>query len=91
MKHLHNKPKLRKAISVSFIVIGVAGLIVPLIPGWLFLGPGLFLFSIDSPRMREKIHHYRTKHSAVDRALKRSYDKLHAKHAPTAHHAQEKV
>ncbi len=38
--------------AVIFIVLGLAGFALPLLQGFLFLGIGLILLSISSPRFR---------------------------------------
>ncbi len=80
MRNLHKKPAVRKTIAIVCLTCGAIGVALPIVPGWIFLGVGLYLYSIDSPKLQGKIHHYRSKHRTLDNALKRSYDKLHAKH-----------
>lgn len=79
MRNLHKKPIVRKATATTLFIFGIVGLALPILPGWVFIGIGLYILSIDSPYLREKIHHYRTKHRVLDHALIHSYDKLHAK------------
>ncbi len=81
MQQLRKRPKLKKAVATGLFVFGVIALIVPFIPGWICIGLGLYLFSVDSPRIQAKILHYRTKHTSLDRILTHSYDHLHAKHS----------
>lgn len=40
-------------LSILFLVLGVASLLLPLVPGWILIGIGLLLFSIYSPRTRD--------------------------------------
>ena len=77
MHTLRHKPILRKIVATALFVFGVVALVLPLLPGWVFIGVGLYLLSLDSPEMQEKISHYRTKHRALDRLLTHSYDRLH--------------
>jgi uncharacterized membrane protein YbaN (DUF454 family) len=40
-------------LAIIFIVIGLASLVLPFLPGWLFLVIGLLLLSVYFPRMRD--------------------------------------
>lgn len=55
---------LRKTIGIILLAIGIFGLIVPIVPGWLFLIPGLILLKInffkkylDKIKKRKVINH----------------------------------
>lgn len=77
MNALRKKPLLRKTVATGFFVFGTVALALPLLPGWLLIGLGLYLLSLDSPRIQERFEHYRGRYRAVDWMLKRTYDKLH--------------
>lgn len=50
----------RIAGGTALCLIGVAGLLLPVLPGWIFLIPGLALLSFDVPfaaRLLEKVRH----------------------------------
>ncbi len=84
MKALHKRPVLRKTVATGLFVFGVVALVVPLIPGWVMIGVGLYLLSIDSPKMQGAVLRYRTRYASFDRLLKHSYDQLERKRtAPT--------
>jgi len=83
MNALRKKPKLKKVVAISLVCVGVVGVVLPVLPGPILIGVGLYLLSVDSPHVQGKIHAYRTKHKALDHALKHSYDRLHAKHTVT--------
>lgn len=38
---------LRKVIGILLIAIGILGLIFPIVPGWIFLIPGLIILKIN--------------------------------------------
>lgn len=82
MNALRKKPKLKKAVAISLVCVGVIGVVLPVLPGPILIGVGLYLLSVDSPHVQGKIHAYRMRHKALDHALKHSYDRLHAKHSP---------
>ena len=51
---------LRIALAGISIVIGIAGLLLPILPGWLFFGVALLLLFPDAPLARKvlaKIEH----------------------------------
>jgi hypothetical protein len=78
MNALRTRPTLRKAVATVLFVFGVVSLVLPLLPGWIMIGAGLFLLSIDSPEFQESVHRYRSKYSHLDRVLRHSYDRLHS-------------
>ena len=82
MHALRRKPLLRKTVATALFVFGVVALVLPLLPGWVFIGVGLYLMSVDSPEMQEKIALYRMRHRTLDRVLAHSYDRLHRAHTP---------
>ena len=82
MHRLRKRPKLKKIVAWMLLILGVAGIILPILPGAIFLGLGFYLLSLDAPHIQEKIHTYRTRHKTLDHILKRSYDRLHAQHKP---------
>ncbi len=77
MNAIKKRPVLRKAVAMGLFVFGVVGLVLPLLPGWLLIGFGLYLMSIDSPAMQAHIHRYRTKYPSLHHVLRHSYDRLH--------------
>jgi uncharacterized membrane protein YbaN (DUF454 family) len=42
----------RIAAGVGLILIGIVGLILPIMPGWVFIIPGLVILSEHSPRIK---------------------------------------
>lgn len=36
---------MKKIAGISLIILGLIGIIIPILPGWLFVIPGLFLIS----------------------------------------------
>lgn len=77
MNAIRQKPALRTTVATVLFIFGVASLALPVLPGWVFLGMSLYLFSIDSPRIQGHVHRYRTRFSSLDKVLKHSYDKFH--------------
>lgn len=57
---LKSYPVLRKILGISLIVLGVLGLIMPILPGWIFIFIGLemlgikLLFSENFQLLKEK-------------------------------------
>ncbi len=46
---------LRICTGVLLVLIGVAGLALPVMPGWLFVIPGLVMLSSDVPAVRRRV------------------------------------
>lgn len=42
----------RIAAGIGLILIGIVGLILPVMPGWVFIIPGLVILADHSPRIR---------------------------------------
>ena len=39
------------------LLIGLTGLILPIMPGWIFIAPGLLLLSADVPPIRRRLRY----------------------------------
>lgn len=63
----HTKRTIVFLAAIFCVLVGIAGLILPLIPGLVFLALALVIFSLFFPRVGERVHHH-TRH----------YPKLHA-------------
>lgn len=50
------------AAGIIFVALGLAGLALPFLQGFLFLAIGLILLSLYSPRMQNWIHGYTKRH-----------------------------
>lgn len=81
MKQLRKRPFLKITVAACLLLLGVTGVILPIVPGLVFVGLGLYILSVDSPRVQGVVCRYRARHGILDTALKHSYDKLHAKNA----------
>lgn len=49
--HEHHRrlpPWLRRLLGACLIILGILGLILPIMPGWIFLIPGVFLIGRDT-------------------------------------------
>ncbi|MDD5204505.1 MAG: PGPGW domain-containing protein [Desulfobacterales bacterium] len=58
MKNLSRN--LRIALGILSLILGVAGLVLPILQGWLFLGIGLVLLSRDVPffqKLSDRLEH----------------------------------
>jgi uncharacterized membrane protein YbaN (DUF454 family) len=69
-------PKLKRALlflaAVIFIVLGLIGLALPFLQGFLFLAIGFILLSIASPAARSWIQGYTKKYPKVHRFVERT-------------------
>lgn len=48
----HAKRALVLTLATLCLILGLAGLVLPILQGWLFLAISLILFSMYSPRLR---------------------------------------
>jgi len=48
----HAKRVLVLSLGILFLLVGLAGLVLPIIQGWFFLAISLLLFSMYSPSLR---------------------------------------
>jgi uncharacterized protein len=70
------KKKIKRIVVVGlgifFLLLGLVGLALPVLQGWLFIVIGLLLLSMYSPRLRGWIHDHTVKypkiHQFVDKA-----------------------
>lgn len=53
------------AVAIIFIILGLAGMALPFLQGFLFLAIGLMLLSIASPTARTWIEHHTRKYPKV--------------------------
>ncbi len=72
------KKKLKKALVLTlatlFFLLGLAGLVLPLLQGWLFLAISALLFSMYSPRIREFIDRHTVKYPKIHTFVGRAND-----------------
>ena len=61
----HLKRGLIFVIAIIFIILGIVGLALPFLQGFLFLAIGLILLSIASPTARTWIEHHTRKYPKV--------------------------
>jgi len=60
---------LRRVGGTVIFMVGVVALALPIIPGWLLIGIGLYLLSVDSPGMQQRIVVLRARHPHLNRLL----------------------
>lgn len=59
-------------LATFFLLLGLAGLVLPILQGWLFLAISILLFSLYAPRLRAWIDRHTVRwpklHAAVGKA-----------------------
>jgi uncharacterized membrane protein YbaN (DUF454 family) len=45
----------RKAAGIGLVTLGLIGLVLPIMPGWLFLIPGAALLGVDLASVRRRL------------------------------------
>lgn len=67
------KRKIKRIIVLTlatvFLVLGVAGLVLPVLQGWLFLAISALLFSMYSPAMRAWIDKHTIKYPKLHKVV----------------------
>lgn len=70
------KKKLKKFLVLTlasiFFVLGLAGLVLPVLQGWLFLAISALLFSMYSPRIRHWMDTHTVKYPKLHRVISRA-------------------
>ena len=64
--------------GTALVVLGILGLLLPILPGWIFLIPGLAVLSTATPKVRRKLAPVRIffhKLQALARRKKRPLEK----------------
>jgi uncharacterized membrane protein YbaN (DUF454 family) len=56
---------LRIASGIALVIVGVIGLIVPVMPGWIFLIPGLVILADYFPPIRRLVDWAKAKMESV--------------------------
>jgi uncharacterized membrane protein YbaN (DUF454 family) len=73
--HHHGKAYRRKiwsiALGVFFFVLGVVGILIPVMPQLLFFFLSAIFFSRVSPRLRRAMRRFRQRYPKLDRAYSR--------------------
>ncbi|MCC7500378.1 DUF454 family protein [Candidatus Nomurabacteria bacterium] len=72
------KKKLKKILILTlasfFFVLGLAGLVLPVLQGWLFLAISALLFSMYSPRLRAWMDKHTIKYPNLHRFVGKAND-----------------
>jgi uncharacterized membrane protein YbaN (DUF454 family) len=76
----HAKSLLRRALGVLLVLVGIVGLLMPIMPGWLFLVPGGVLLGFDIPKLVSLLRHLQHHHPRFGGLLGWASRKLHRYH-----------
>ena len=74
VSHKHPRTPLHKrrvrnfAFGVGFFVLGVIGIIIPVMPQLIFFFLSLLFFSMVSPSLRRTMRRFRRRHPSIDKA-----------------------
>lgn len=61
-------------LATVFLLLGLAGLVLPVLQGWLFLMISALLFSLYSPSLREFIHRHASKYPRIHPYIHKAQD-----------------
>ncbi len=56
-------------VAIFCVIIGLAGIILPIIPGLVFLALALVIFSLFFPSIGEKMRHYSRNYPQLQEAI----------------------
>jgi|GEM_PF-5429026 len=62
-------------LGIFFLLLGFVGLLIPLVPQFIFLFIGIYLVSINSVFVKKRLDHFLDKYPRV-RAFERNLDKV---------------
>jgi len=65
---IHRRTTRNIALGILFFVLGVIGILVPVMPQVIFFFLSALFFSFVSPRLRRAMRRFRQRHPKVDRA-----------------------
>jgi len=60
---------LRRIGGTTLFMVGIVALILPVLPGWFFIAFGLYILSLDSPGMQNRLDALARRYPHVDRML----------------------
>lgn len=69
---------LRLALGIGLVVLGVVGLILPVMPGWIFLIPGLLILGDYFPPIRRLVHWAKDRFAEADQQFRKQKSKQSA-------------
>jgi uncharacterized membrane protein YbaN (DUF454 family) len=64
------------ALGVFFLILGIIGILIPVMPQLIFFFMSALFFSRVSPRLRRSLRRHRKRYPKVDRAYKNWREKL---------------
>ena len=59
----------RRILAGAVFTLGITGLILPILPGLFFIVVGLYILSLDSPRIEKRINMLREKYHHVHKTM----------------------
>jgi len=74
------KKVLRRVAGVLLVLLGVVGLLMPILPGWIFLIPGAVLLGFDIPKMVSLLRYLQRRFPRFGRVLGAIAGMLHRHH-----------
>ena len=63
---------LRIALGFGLVILGIVGLILPIMPGWIFLIPGLLILADYFPPIRRVVDFARRKFKDAEEGFRKS-------------------
>lgn len=70
----------RRVAGLLLLALGIVGLIMPILPGWLFIIPGAVLLGFDIPKAISVLKHLEQRYPRHERHISRLRRLLHRYH-----------
>jgi len=76
---IHKRRTRNIVLGVVFLILGIVGLIVPVMPQFIFFFLSALFFSLVSPQLRRAMRRFRQRHPSLDSAYKKWREKARRK------------
>lgn len=76
----HANAVIRRVAGVLLVLLGIIGLLMPILPGWLFLIPGAVMLGFDVPKMVRLLGHLELRFPRFSGLLGAIRQRLHRYH-----------
>lgn len=72
----------RRVGGTAAFMLGIVSLVLPVLPGWLFIGIGLYILSLDSPGMQGRIRTLRARYKRIETLMSHVERRMGHKQSP---------
>ena len=76
---IHKRRTRNIVLGIVFLILGIVGLIIPVMPQFIFFFLSALFFSMVSPPLRRAMRRFRKRHPSLDSAYKKWREKARQK------------